>query len=1292
MPGNPGLTVDPVRINQYYMGDLENIQFQTINIQDIVDETVVPQGIDNQTNLENNRVRITNNKEWTVEQKIRIVLIDREERSRGRNFMKRIKNRWDMEFPESKRTTQNLVDNAKRFGKEGWGNNVETNEVVTVENQGGENIKNFEWTTEMKIDIVTLDNEERSKGRGFMKRVKNRWDQKYPEYQTASWQKLRDNAARFKKEPEIMNLLLVRNGSEQLDEHELNDQHVEAVQDEILVEESGRNDMGVAGQNEVLTESDRDLEEEFTNQLSDLTRSSLFLMEPREKLPKIKLDNQLRDSANRVLSIHLDGVDTIPEISDKVYAMGRAIGIKLGKLKNESQINKSDYRIKDGNRKVRKLKKEIKSLRQLVAKTSNELHRRKVHRKASQKEKSIIKELRERTKKETTSYNLRNAKEEWLDKLRFKKVKLIKEEEKQRRKHDNIKFQCDKKGFFRKLEEDDAQEGKLPEMERFVKFWGGIWEKEEKTPNTLWMEEVKEQLKSKVDEVNEFDITLEKVKNEAVKRKGWTAPGIDGIQNFWWKKLETAQSSLTRAYTKIYMDNSNIPSWWANGRTVLLPKTRMLDDEKNYRPITCLNTSYKIMTGLVAKYMREHTKRNGIWDEGQLGAVEGVLGTVDQLVVDRCIIEEVKQYHRNLAVAFYDYKKAYDKVHHDWILRVYNWIGIPQQIIKFLTKIMKLWKTRLEVSNKGEKITSRWINIACGFLQGDSYSPVGFCISEIPVCLLLQQSRGYRIGPPGKRELSRTHSLFVDDLKVYQESHVMLRNVNEMIVQASHDTGACYGVSKCAEIVFERGKMVKGEGLQVLEERMKTMNPDDNESYKFLGVEQADGIITKKVFERVKSEVKRRVKMLVRTALNDVNLAEAINIKVIPVASYPMNVCKFTNGELTELDQIVKNELRARNILGKQSSDERIYLKRENGGRGIKSMRDAYKETRLRVACYMAYSENKWIMAAWKREIGKEGNSVAEEAVNVMGEIGTNIQFEGGEIKMDGKRIEGGWQLAWKEVKKRLKNGIKNKRIENYGMKEQQSKLYKQQEKECHAWLKQNIDPKKTGAIISMLEQMVETRAWKKARGLVENGNCRLCNKYLESCEHLVAGCTNLANTEYLNRHNRALMIVAVAWAKLNGLISEDTVWYQQKWTRGTTFENDKAKLIWDFEYNLRKTTTARRPDLVLENKTNKIIWICDMACPQSINVEKKRIEKINKYRQLAFESRERRTNYKVYIVPLIIGAMGGGVKALANDVKKLFDKKEDGLVTEIVATIQKTVLMDSESILRRVMSGLIQE
>ena len=60
--------------------------------------------------------------------------------------------------------------------------------------------------------------------------------------------------------------------------------------------------------------------------------------------------------------------------------------------------------------------------------------------------------------------------------------------------------------------------------------------------------------------------------------------------------------------------------------------------------------SYKIMIGVVAKYMRKHTMENDIWDEGQLGAVEGVIGMVNQLIVDRYIMEEVKQYHRNFAV------------------------------------------------------------------------------------------------------------------------------------------------------------------------------------------------------------------------------------------------------------------------------------------------------------------------------------------------------------------------------------------------------------------------------------------------------------------------------------------------------------------------------------------------------------------------------------------------------------------------------------------------------------------
>ena len=71
-----------------------------------------------------------------------------------------------------------------------------------------------------------------------------------------------------------------------------------------------------------------------------------------------------------------------------------------------------------------------------------------------------------------------------------------------------------------------------------------------------------------------------------------------------------------------------------------------------------------------------------------------------------------------------------------------------------------------------------------------------------------------------------------------------------------------------------------------MEERIKTMDPDENEICKFLGIEQASGIRAKTVFERVKEEVLKRVKMIANTELNDANLIKAINMKVIPVAAY----------------------------------------------------------------------------------------------------------------------------------------------------------------------------------------------------------------------------------------------------------------------------------------------------------------------------------------------------------------------------------------------------------------------
>ena len=85
-------------------------------------------------------------------------------------------------------------------------------------------------------------------------------------------------------------------------------------------------------------------------------------------------------------------------------------------------------------------------------------------------------------------------------------------------------------------------------------------------------------------------------------------------------------------------------------------------------------------------------------------------------------------------------------------------------------------------------------------------------------------------------------------------------------------------------------------------------------------------------------------------------------------------------------------------------------------------------------------------------------------------------------------------------------------------------------------------------------------------------------------------------------------MVMTFALKKKKNLIDQNLKWYQKKWNRRQVLKNSEVKLVSDFEINLQKTTTSRRPYFMLEEKETKTKWICDMACPQENNVEKKRL------------------------------------------------------------------------------------
>ena len=96
------------------------------------------------------------------------------------------------------------------------------------------------------------------------------------------------------------------------------------------------------------------------------------------------------------------------------------------------------------------------------------------------------------------------------------------------------------------------------------------------------------------------------------------------------------------------------------------------------------------------------------------------------------------------------------------------------------------------------------------------------------------------------------------------------------------------------------------------------------------------------------------------------------------------------------------------------------------------------------------------------------------------------------------------------------------------------------------------------------------------------------------------------------------------------------------------------------------------------------------MACPQEHNISDKHSEKLNEYQQLTFTTREKRPGYDVKILPMIIGCLGGGMQRLAEQVAKIIKDKND--VEGVCQNMQKSVLVESETIMNKVISGIIQQ
>ena len=133
---------------------------------------------------------------------------------------------------------------------------------------------------------------------------------------------------------------------------------------------------------------------------------------------------------------------------------------------------------------------------------------------------------------------------------------------------------------------------------------------------------------------------------------------------------------------------------------------------------------------------------NDLLASKQKACYRGSRGTKDQLLVDKMVLTEAHERHKNLYMTWLNFCKAFNSVLHDRILKCLSLYGIHPKICGVIATSMQFWRTTLTCNN----VVLRDVNIHRGIFQGDSLSPLLFVLALMPMShLLCQANKGYTV-------------------------------------------------------------------------------------------------------------------------------------------------------------------------------------------------------------------------------------------------------------------------------------------------------------------------------------------------------------------------------------------------------------------------------------------------------------------------------------------------------------------------------------------------------------------
>ena len=346
-------------------------------------------------------------------------------------------------------------------------------------------------------------------------------------------------------------------------------------------------------------------------------------------------------------------------------------------------------------------------------------------------------------------------------------------------------------------------------------------------------------------------ITEDEVRNAIQKTIKEKAPGLDGIPIELWKSLDDQfQASagnpttgrkcnmiwvLTQVFQDIERHGVAENTDFHEGCMCPIYKKKDPDNVANYRPITLLNTDYKIFTKALS--LKLAGAAGEVIHEDQAGFIKG-RSIFDQIKTTKLVTDYMNRTQQKGAIVALDQEKAYDKILHPYLWAVLEKLEIPEHFVNIVKALYDNAKTRVMINGE----LSEPFTITRGVRQGDALSCLLFDIAIEPLAENIRKSReitGIQI--PGRRDFLKV-GMFADDTSTYLSKNDKIEDLQAILRKWCSVSGAKFNIEKTEIIPLgsreQRSEIINSRKLNA--EHAETIPADvhiarDGEPVRILG-------------------------------------------------------------------------------------------------------------------------------------------------------------------------------------------------------------------------------------------------------------------------------------------------------------------------------------------------------------------------------------------------------------------------------------------------------------------------